>query len=460
MAAALLAGAACSPAAEAPAPVPTTAPGYHVAGGFLRDEGGGAVLLRGMNLAGAHKNAPYFSFHQPPDYVRLHGIWGMNAVRFLISWAAIEPAQGVYDATYLDALERRLSWARDAGLRVVLDMHQDVYGEGFVSGGGNGAPRWSCDAAKYASFTPNPSQWFLNYLSPEVTSCYTQFWDDAALRGHYVEAWRRVARRLAGYEETVVGFDVMNEPYWGSYTITSFEADVLQPFYGDVVAAVRAERPGWVAFLEPASSRNLGIATGLTPFPFGDVVYAPHAYDRDAESGKGFDPAHRAAVLANTAALADEARALGAALWVGEYGGTAAAPGIVDYMTAEYDGFAAAAAGATYWSYDEGGGYSPLDADGAERADLVGALVRPWPERVAGDPVRYAFDPATSTFTLRYRPDAQVAGATILVLPDRVYPHGYTVDCGGCATKAGEDGRLSLTSAPPGDEVTVTVQPK
>src|SRR6185436_15557855 len=98
-----------------------------------------------------------------------------------------------------------------------------------------------------------------------------------------------------------------------SYSIVSFEADKLQPFYEDVIAAVRSARPGWIAFAEPGSSRNLGIPTSLKPFKAKDVVYSPHSYDRDAESGKGFDPTHRDAVLKNTAALAAEADALGAA---------------------------------------------------------------------------------------------------------------------------------------------------
>src|SRR5262249_37710394 len=244
----LVIAAACAGCGPDPPPNPEPA-GYHVTGGFLRDLDGRALLLRGMNLAGEHKQAPYFSFHMLPDYQRVRDAWGMNAVRFLITWAAIEPEEGVYDEGYLDQLAERMRWAREAGLFVVLDMHQDVYGEGFVSGGGDGAPRWTCDASNYASFMPNPSPWFLNYLSPEVTGCYGHFWQTASLRAHYVEAWRRVAARLSGFDDVILGFDPINEPYWGSYPIVSFEEDVLAPFYNDVERAVRGERPGWIAFL-------------------------------------------------------------------------------------------------------------------------------------------------------------------------------------------------------------------
>ncbi|MBL8742512.1 MAG: cellulase family glycosylhydrolase [Myxococcales bacterium] len=434
------------------------AEGTRVRNGFIRDDDGRALVLRGMNLAGAHKNPPYFSFHTQEDFQRLRDEWGMNAIRFLITWAAVEPEQGVFDDAYLDAVAERMDWARSAGLHVVLDMHQDVYGEGFVLGGGDGAPRWTCDESNYESFEPDPNQWFFNYLRPEVIACYDHFWNTPELHDEYIEAWRRVAERLEGYDDVILGFDPMNEPYWGSYSITFFESAHLQPFYEKLVPAVRELCPQWIAFLEPASSRNLGVPTGLVKLPFPDVVYSPHSYDRDAESGMGFDPAQREVVLKNGAALAAEATALGAALWIGEYGGMAASPGIVEYMTAEYDAFAASGAGTTYWAYDAGGSYSVLDEDGTPRETLLSVLVRPFPERVAGDPVSYAFDAESSTFTLSYRPDAAVGAPTVISVPAMAYPDGFSVECDGCEWS--QDGAwLSITKPPAGETATVSIVP-
>jgi endoglycosylceramidase len=440
-------------------PVPVPPPPFRVEGGFVRDAEGRALILRGMNLSGRHKYTPYFDFHEPPDYARVREAWSMNSVRFLITWAAVEPARGVFDETYLDALEERVAWARDAGLLVVLDMHQDVYGEGFAAGGGDGAPRWTCDEALYQAFTPSASQWFLNYLHPSVSGCYDRFWKSDTLRAHYIEAWRRVAHRLAGYDDVIVGFDPMNEPYWGTYLLTGFESDRLQPFYEELIAAVRAERPRWLAFTEPASSRNLGVPTGLTKLGAANVVYAPHSYDRDAESGMGFDATHRQAVLDNLAALSQEAESLGAALWIGEYGGQAANPGITAYMTAEYDGISAVAGGSAYWSYSKGGGYSVLNDDGSERTELVDTLVRPWPERLAGDPVAWAFDPATKELSVQLRPDASIAAPTVIRVPARVYPNGVTVACGGCVVTAG-DGVVELRGVTAKGIALVTITPK
>jgi endoglycosylceramidase len=340
-------------------------------------------------------------------------------------------------------------------LSVVLDMHEDIYGEGF---GFDGAPRWACDAARYAAFMPT-TPWFLNALDPNVEACVDDFYTHADVQARFVAAWRHVAERLAG-APAVIGFDALNEPAWGSYAIFDFEQDRLEPLYIKVTQAVRAAAPHWVAFLEPGASRNQGIATGLTKFPFGDVVYAPHSYDAGAEGGGGFDPSHRAAILSNLARLAGEARALDAALWIGEYGGDPAAPGIVEYMSAQYDGAGAAAAGSMYWAYDRGGGYSLLAADGSERPLLDDTIARPYPERVAGDPVGWTWDAATSTFAFTYAPDRSLKSSTDFSVPQRRYPKGYGVECGGCAVDVGTPGVLRLLSPPTGaSPVTVTLHP-
>lgn len=428
-------------------------PRWHVSDGFLRDPDGRAAILRGVNLSGAQKMAPYLDDKQPADYQRVHDEWGMNAIRFIMPWAAVEPSEGVYDDAYLDTVVERLGWAADASLSVVLDMHQDIYGEGF---GFDGAPAWTCDATRYTAFVPQ-SPWYLDTFDPNVQACFDDLYTLAARTQQFVAAWRHVAQRLA-HVPSVVGFDPLNEPAWGTYPILKFEHDRLEPFYTQIVAAVRAEAPEWIAFLEPGASRNAGFATSLTRFGFSDVVYAPHAYDAGAESGSGFDPSHRQDVLDNGTALAGEAAALGAGLWIGEYGGIDTDPGIADYMTAEYDAAGQVAAGTMYWSYDRSDSYGMLAPDGTEKMDLTNLLVRPFPERVAGTPTSYAFDAASATFTFVYAPDRGIAQPTQIAVPPRVYPDGYTVDCGGCASHQ-DSGELVIDKPPPGATATITIHP-
>ncbi|HEX8794567.1 MAG TPA: cellulase family glycosylhydrolase [Polyangiaceae bacterium] len=428
---------------------------WSVRAGFIRDAQGRAVVLRGANVSGKQKQAPWFDFHGPADFGRMRNEWGMNGVRFVMQWAALEPQNGTYDDAYLDAVAERIGWMRDADLQVVLDMHQDVYGIGFAEGGGDGAPLWTCDASNYASFYPT-TPWAIEDLEKGVTSCFDGFWNGADLQAHFIEAWRRVAARLAGYDN-IVGFDVYNEPYWGSHPIEEFEPDLLGPFYEKVVPAVRSEAPGWVAFIEPSSSRNLGGTTHLPVPTFGDFVYAPHSYDVNAEMGMTFDPSHRAAILANVAALAREANSLGGALWIGEYGGTASDPTIEAYMTAQYDAAGAVAASSMYWDYTKGN-YGLLNDDGTDAEPLLQTVVRPYPERVAGDPVSWTFDATSGVFTFTYRPDASNGAPTVVSVPVSVYPSGYTVTCGGCAWSVAP-GSLTISAPGAANPAVVTLKP-
>lgn len=436
----VLALAACAP----PKPPPAT---FTVANGFIRDPQGRALILRGANVSGRHKSPPYFDFHTADDFARMRTEWGMNSVRFLISWAALEPTRDQYDETYLAELARRVKLATDAGLLVFVDLHQDLYGEGFP--GGNGMPRWTCDEANYASFRPT-TPWFLNYTSREVTACFDGFWKSRDLQAKYAAAWGRIAQQLAD-NPGWLGFDPMNEPYWGTIPSDVLETTRLPALYRDVIAAVRAHRPDALAFVEPAASRNLGLPTKLPVFTEPGIVYTPHSYDGDAEQGLGFQPSRRQLLIDTVASLRAEADALGAALVLGEYGGMAANPGISEYMDAEYAAAGQARAGAMYWHYSKDDGYGLLAADGSPKPALLAAVARPYPERVAGEPGAWSSDGAVFTFT--YTPDASLKAPTVIALPAGT----FTATCEHC-TATLKEGRFELEPEANATSVTVTVR--
>jgi endoglycosylceramidase len=421
-------------------------PRWHVAGGFIRAPDGRAVILRGANLSDAQKRAPYLDPANEADYRALREVWGFNAIRFVMTWAAVEPDRGRYDDAYLDEVAERMKWAQAAGLHVILDMHQDVYGEGF---GFDGAPRWTCDEARYQAFVRR-EPWFLNNLDENVVACVDGFWKSDDLRDRFVATWTHVAARLKD-APAVIGFDVLNEPGWGSYSIFDFEADLLYPLYRRVVTAVRAEAPGWLAFLEPSASRNAGIATGLPRPDFRDVVYAPHSYDSAAEGSGTFDPARREAILETGAKLAEEANALGAALWIGEYGGIPAGGGFAEYMAAEHEAQGAAAAGSMYWEAGRNAGYALHDPSGAVKPEALRAIALPHPEEVAGDPIRWQL--TGTRFVFRFTGNGSVK--TEIRIPPSAWPGGYQVECGGCTVQK-HAGGVTLTAIPAG-EITVEI---
>jgi endoglycosylceramidase len=254
----------------------------------------------------------------------------------------------------------------------------------------------------------------------------------------------------------VVGFDVLNEPHWGSASTTTFEPNKLQPFYERVIREVRSVTP-WLVFAEPSSLRNIGFGTRLSPFDGPDVVYAPHMYDPLAEGNGSFDPARRDGLIGLGGELRVEADALGAALWIGEYGGRASDPQIAVYMDATYDAAAGAFAGSAHWSYDRGGGYGLLDEAGQEVTALVDAVVRPYPERIAGTPVSWHYDDAARVLSAGWEPDANFAAPTVIVAPTRVYPTGVAVQCDGCTAEVfGAEVHAVATT---GEHATITVAP-
>src|SRR5689334_4617957 len=88
-------------------------PHWHVPGGHLRDPDGRAVILRGVNLSNAQKSAPYLDPSSADDWSRLRRDFGFDAVRFVMTWAAIEPERDRYDDAYLDQVAQRMAWASD-----------------------------------------------------------------------------------------------------------------------------------------------------------------------------------------------------------------------------------------------------------------------------------------------------------------------------------------------------------
>ena len=81
---------------------------------------------------------------------------GFDVVRLLVHWSALEPRRGTFDTAYLDRIRQAVGWAREHGIYVVLDMHQDAWGKYIASPPGetcapgfthqqgwDGAPRWA-----------------------------------------------------------------------------------------------------------------------------------------------------------------------------------------------------------------------------------------------------------------------------------------------------------------------------
>lgn len=104
-------------------------------GEILRDYAGRMILLRGLNYVNKDEKNNYRNLIKDTAFIKMKS-WGFNAVRLGINWSALEPSPGKYDTDYLQDLDLRLQYAKQYGIYVILDMHQDLYGKKF----GGGAP--------------------------------------------------------------------------------------------------------------------------------------------------------------------------------------------------------------------------------------------------------------------------------------------------------------------------------
>lgn len=409
---------------------------------FLRDEDGRALVLQGINVSARAKSPPYLPVDIDPDgMVELRRRLGFNHVRLLLQWRAVEPEPGRYDDTYLDAVAERIRWAHAAGLYVILDMHQDLWGDWDpdVDGEGNGAPAWATrtDGASRIPL-PDGSPWWLNAIQPPVMAAFDSFWRDTDLQDAYADMWAHVASRL-GSEPGVLGYDLMNEPYPGSDP-AGFEAGRLAPMYRRTIAAIRAvDTERWI-FLEPMSfGINQGLASGMPPIddprPGEDrLAWYPHFYpEGDLDDGvwdgrvAQFDLWRLHRVL--------EADRLGMPVLAGEFGLSGRVVGAEAYLRRFIADVEDIGSGWSYWSYDRAGpgGWSPLRRDGSLEPRIAAALVRPFPMATAGDPVEYGFDPATRTLRVTFRSRPGLTAATLLSIPDLVYPGGWQLEVDGPA---------------------------
>lgn len=396
---------------------------------WLRDEQGGVVILRGTNVSGDSKDPPDFlpnDFASSADFARLRDELGMNAVRFLIFWEAVEPERGAYDEAYLAEVRRRIEAAGEAGLFVIVDMHQDVYGRGF---GFSGAPYWSCDEVLYASFQ-RPSEWYLGYAEPEVQTCFDRLYGDAEMRGAFAAAWRRVAAALRG-ASGLFAYEVLNEPHWGSASFGVFERVTLPAFYAECIDAIRTEDPDAMVLVEPAPIANVGVRTSLAPPDRPRLAFAPHVYPPALELGTGWTGS-RGDLDAWMDGLRGDARRMGLPLVVTEVGARAGVPGAIDYLTEVFDAFDAAALGAVQWDAGRGS-YGIFDAEGA-LSEIGQALARPHPARVAGVPRSFGWDRERGELTLRWVEDGSADGDTLVTAPSLAFPQGVEVVLDGEAT--------------------------
>ncbi|MHB8419716.1 MAG: cellulase family glycosylhydrolase [Myxococcales bacterium] len=377
----------------------------HADGARLRDELGRQVLLRGVNCGGRSKWAPYapFDFEGDGDFPRACerfvdrvASWGVNFVRLPFSWEGLEPERGRTDEAYLAryfALAGSL-WSR--GIRVLVDFHQDVYATPF---GGDGFPLWTLGPIPHGPPRRDfaDGEWFVQYADPEspVARAFDRLWSNAdGILDDFEAMWRRLARAAAG-RPGIAGFEIINEPGWGSMPLSDFEETVLPRLLEHLGAAIRAEVPDALIFGGGPGADGLMGSTFLSDPALEGFVYAPHYYDAEVATGGSYRD--REELRGGLERLAGAGSGWGRPVLFGEFGAAHRGPDQRRWLRDVYQTLDGLQAHATLWEASfaaEGWNHEELgitDADGAERP-AVEELVRPYPRAIDGTLERFGWD--------------------------------------------------------------------
>ena len=450
---------------------------------FIYDDQGRVLILHGANVTGSAKGDPLrMPWITKDDAMRLSRDWGFNFARYLILWDGLEAQQGVYDQAYLDRIKERLDWLWAAGIYVMLDMHQDVWS---VHTCGDGAPQWAVrsDGLEIQC----PQQWFLGYFQPGVARCFDNFWNyqdpNADLQDHYATAWTTIAARFRDHP-AVIGYDIINEPHPGSMVDAlellgvehpdtpspEFDRKKLGPFYQRMIDRIRQVDAGKWIFYEPRyGAPGDGLPSYMNqlvdPRPGGRrLAYSPHLYSLQVESSQAYDPATDQTIPKWEQRRRQEMGKLDSALVIGEWGTVQTYTNALGHFRDVANMADRMMAGWAYWTYDPGG-FGFINGDGSER-EGARELVRVYPQRIAGTPRSFAYDPATRVFRLEFAGNPAVTAPTEIYIPARrFYPNGWDLTVKTDAkswSKSWDETRevVSVTISPPAGTCIIEVKPK
>ena len=317
----------------------------HTEGTNIFDANNSIIILRGMNVSGESKSSPFLPKITEEDLIKLRKM-GINSVRFLVIWEAIEPEKGKFNKQYITQVKEKIKLLKKYNMIVILDFHQDLFARMF---GGDGAPKWAAvDNPDIKNTTDGV--WYLNYLNKDVIASFDNFWKSEELQNHYLQSMFLLIKEFQD-DKNVIGIDLINEPYLGSASNTFFEKKILPKFYKKLILEIQKIVPEKLIFYEPSSFCNGGLPSAMPKLNFKNLVYAPHFYDRTVDVD-GIYNGEKDKLLKEIAFFVYDSRKFDIPLWIGEWGitkGTAHDDWFVGDILEIYD---ANLISSSFWAYD------------------------------------------------------------------------------------------------------------
>lgn len=443
-------------------------------GRWITDATGRVVVLHGTNMV--YKISPFYpaaAGFGRGDAEFLRSL-GFNAVRVGVLWEAVEPKPGVYNNSYLNRIAATVRTLGRHGVVSLLDFHQDQYNEKFQ---GEGFPAWAVQDDGLA----NPRLGFPDnyFLNPAVQRAFENFWANKpgpggiGLQDRYAAAWAHVARRFRA-DRSVLGFEIMNEPFPGSDYLTCAAPSGCPASDAELTAlnrkvdrAIRSVDSRTLVFYEPYVVFDFGYQDHVGALHDRRAVFAWHDY---CLSDEGAGCASHEESMKNAAA---HVARTGEGSMMDEFGATSSGSDL-DQMVSLADHYMVPW---TEWAYctcddptgssDEGMVLDPFKPKALSnlRTSIVDALVEPYPQVIAGTPQSWGFDRSTHTFRLRYttrRPSGKgrfrAGSVTEIAVPALVFGRGYSVRAQGGTILSAPGARvLRIASCPRARRLTITV---
>jgi endoglycosylceramidase len=406
-----------------------------------------------------------------------------------------DPYRSSVVQAYLASTDRIVSLLAAAGLRVIIDMHQDAYGSAFsdrqgpLPWNGEGAPPWATCTNGFAF--PGRSYWGQAYGAVAVETAIRHFWHNNVrgdLQGQFARVWQAVATHYRDSQD-VIGYDLFNEPddlstphfnrvlqcvYAGrALAPRSCSRGGVQALPDGLIGAIEAADPNHLVLYEPTISANVldaNVAGIREPLRFPRLVLAFHVYGTPPPGVFGCPG--RVCLRSERKAMnhflseRNHVRTLqpgGPATILDEFGGGPSIPDIAQVAELARRH----ALSWTYWS-----GLQLHDPTGAPGENLLNdrsgnpwpakarVLSGPYPLATAGRPGPAEFDPSTRSFTDSYTVDPAVSVPTDIVVPPYTYPDGYHVLVhGAVVVSAPNVSPLALSALPGSQRVEVKLWP-
>ncbi len=417
--------------------------------GQFRDEQGRVVLLRGINArVDGVFDVGFDDDRLPNEEVpplaaedcRQMRALGFNTLRLPINWSGVEPERDVISEVYLQRVDAAIACAAEAGLYVIVDLHQDAYSKHI---GEDGAPLWAIEPEPEMLLGGplSAAELMRRRLSMQVQAAFSSFFDPSDAKGLQAEFRAMLAVVAARYAEhpMVLGFELFNEPQAAASELRVFDVAAAE--------AVRQAAPHKLVFFEPPVYRNFTDSQPLAnaPFPVPGAVYSPHVYTFVFAAPAGaLENLSKEDLRPSVENARAEAEAWGTPLFIGEFGVGPDTTNADLWMALQSELHSEYLASNAFWLWKEDsqgkwGLFDRVEDAWVLRPRVVAWVSRTHAERIAGQVIALDYDAAAD----RLRLETSGSGEHVIYVPQRAEP-GFTAVCNGQQLDAARDSATGL----------------